>query len=86
MGHWPIPRHELQWVRGCWFAGRRAPCPTTPFASLICGWRGHDRGSYSDPAVIKATLRVQEREGYWWIECSMCDCWQVPYFAAETVG
>ena len=41
----------------------------------------------TDPAILKATLRVQEREGYWWVENAMCPCcWQTPYVAAESVG
>ena len=45
---------------------------------------GCDQRDVTDPAIIRATLRVQEREGYWWVECSMCPCcWQTPYVAAE---
>ena len=41
----------------------------------------------TDQAILKATMRVQEREGYWWVESSMCACcWQVPYYGAESVG
>jgi hypothetical protein len=44
-------------------------------------------GVVTDPAIIRATLRVQDREGYWWVECSMCACcWQTPHYAAESVG
>ncbi len=47
---------------------------------------GCDQRDVTDPAIIRATLRVQEREGHWWVECSMCACcWQVPYYAAESV-
>jgi hypothetical protein len=46
-----------------------------------------DQRDVTDPAIIRATLRVQEREGYWWVEASMCACcWQVPYYAPESVG
>jgi hypothetical protein len=38
----------------------------------------------TDPAVLRAILRVHDREGYWWVECAACDCgWQVPHYAAE---
>jgi len=44
-----------------------------------------DQRDVTDPAIIRATLRVQDREGYWWVECSMCACcWQTPYYAAES--
>ena len=46
-----------------------------------------DQRDVTDPAIIRATVRVQEREGYWWVESSMCACcWQTPYLAAESVG
>jgi len=46
-----------------------------------------DQRDVTDPAIIRATLRVQDSEGYWWVECSMCACcWQTPYFAAKSVG
>jgi hypothetical protein len=36
--------------------------------------------------VLRLALRVQDREGYWWVECSGCDAgWQVPHYA-ESVG
>ena len=48
---------------------------------------GCEHRDTTDPAIIGATLRVQEREGYWWVECATCDYgWQVPYYAAESVG
>jgi hypothetical protein len=48
---------------------------------------GCDQRDLTDLAIIRATLRVQEREGYWWVESSMCACcWQVPYYAAKSVG
>jgi hypothetical protein len=42
----------------------------------------------TDPAVLRAILRVHDREGYWWVECAACDCgWQVPHYAdAKNVG
>ena len=46
-----------------------------------------DQRDLTDPAIIRATLRVQEREGYWWVESSMCACcWQTPYVAAKSIG
>jgi hypothetical protein len=43
-----------------------------------------DQRDVTDSAIIRATLRVQDRAGYWWVESSMCACcWQVPYYAAE---
>jgi hypothetical protein len=39
-----------------------------------------------DPAILRAILRVHDREGYWWVQCGACDfSWQVPYYAAESV-
>lgn len=46
-----------------------------------------DQGEVTDPAIIRATLRIQDRDGYWWVESSMCSCcWQVPYYAVESIG
>jgi hypothetical protein len=46
-----------------------------------------DQQDVTDPAIIRATLRVQDREGYRWVESSMCACcWQTPYYATESVG
>jgi hypothetical protein len=45
-----------------------------------------DQRDLTDPAIIRA-LRVQDREGYWWVESSMCDCcWQTPHHAPEVGG
>jgi hypothetical protein len=47
-------------------------------------------GSASSPPgpklrLLRLALMVQDREGYWWMECSACDSgWQVPRY--ETVG
>jgi hypothetical protein len=55
----------------------------------VGGWRrglefSAARGT-TDPTIVKAILRVQDREGYWWVECAACDHgWQVAYFAAES--
>lgn len=41
----------------------------------------------TDPVLLRAILRVHDREGYWWVECGTCDYgWQVPHYAAESVG
>jgi hypothetical protein len=41
--------------------------------------------SGTEAAVLRLALMVQDREGYWWMECSACDSgWQVPRY--ETVG
>jgi hypothetical protein len=38
----------------------------------------------TDPSILRAILRVHDREGYWWVECAACDRgWQVPHYAAE---
>ncbi len=38
--------------------------------------------STTDPAVLRVLLKVQDREGYWWVQCGGCDAgWQVPHFA-----
>jgi hypothetical protein len=39
-----------------------------------------DQRDITDPAIIRATLRVQDSEGYWWVESGMCACcWQTPF-------
>jgi hypothetical protein len=44
-------------------------------------------GSGHDPALLQAILRVRDREGYAWVECGVCDAgWQVPHYAARSVG
>jgi hypothetical protein len=49
-------------------------------------WCSASFASETDPAVLRLALRVQDREGYWWVECSGCECgWQVSHFA-ESVG
>ena len=45
---------------------------------------GCEQRDVTDPAILRATLRVQEREGYWWVENSMCPCcWQTLYLAEK---
>jgi hypothetical protein len=41
----------------------------------------------TDQHILKAILRVDEREDYWRVECLTCKhIWQVPYYAEESVG
>jgi sugar phosphate isomerase/epimerase len=43
----------------------------------------------TDPAMLRAVLRVTAKAGYDWVECNSCDYgWQVAHFAesAESVG
>ena len=45
---------------------------------------GCEQRDTTDPAILRAILRVHDREGYWWVPCGACDCgWQVPHYAAE---
>jgi hypothetical protein len=38
----------------------------------------------TNPALLRVILKVQDRDGYWWVECAACQCgWQVAYYAAE---
>jgi hypothetical protein len=51
--------------------------------------RGCEHRDTTDPAVIRAILKVSEGAGggYWWVQCGTCDYgWQVPYYAAESVA
>jgi hypothetical protein len=48
---------------------------------------GCEHRDTTDVSIVKAILRVQDREGYWRVDCAACDgCWQVPYYAAESGG
>jgi HNH endonuclease len=43
----------------------------------------------TDPVVLRAISKVRDGAGgdYWWVECGACDtAWQVPHYAAESVG
>jgi hypothetical protein len=45
--------------------------------------------SETDPAVLKVLLKVKPGmgEGYDWVTCNACEtAWQVPHYAAESVG
>jgi hypothetical protein len=53
--------------------------PLDPKTSRHAG--GCEFADETDPAVLRVLLKVQDREGYWWVECGSCDCgWQVPYY------
>jgi hypothetical protein len=40
----------------------------------------------TDPTILRALLKVQDKETYAWVECGGCNSgWQVPYFA-ESIG
>ena len=41
----------------------------------------------TDPSILRAILRVHDREGYWWVEFSTCDYgWQIPHYATASAG
>ena len=41
----------------------------------------------TEPAVLKYLLKVNDRDGYWWVDCAACEGgWQVPFFAEANVG
>jgi hypothetical protein len=43
----------------------------------------------SPPQRVRARYirKVTEKDSYWWVECAGCSgCWQVPFFAEESVG
>jgi hypothetical protein len=43
----------------------------------------------TDPALLRAILKVRDGMdgGYFWVECGVCDhAWQVPHYAAKSVG
>jgi hypothetical protein len=62
---------------------RLDPCDTSAFRSH----EGCEHRDATDSALIRAILKVDEREGYWWVQCGACDGgWQVPFYAAESVG
>ena len=48
---------------------------------------GCEHRDTTDLTIVKAIVRVHDRDGYWWVECSTCEYgWQVPYYAAESGG
>jgi hypothetical protein len=48
---------------------------------------GCEHRDVTDPVIVKAILTVHDRDGYWYVQCSTCECgWQVPFYAAEGVG
>ena len=39
----------------------------------------------ANPTIVKAILRVLDREDYWWVECSTFEGgWQVPHYTAQS--
>jgi len=41
----------------------------------------------TDPAMLRAVLRVTRKDGYDWVECNGCDIgWQVAHFAESAQG
>jgi hypothetical protein len=41
----------------------------------------------TEPSIVKALLTVLEREDYWYVQCGSCETgWQVPHYAAQSVG
>jgi hypothetical protein len=42
--------------------------------------------SVADPVILRALLKVQDKEGYAWVECGSCAAgWQVPDYAEKSV-
>jgi len=40
-----------------------------------------------DPVIVNAILTILERETYWYVQCSACNCgWQTFFYAAESDG
>jgi hypothetical protein len=57
--------------------------PSTAKHAGECEFRNADRN------VLRVVLKVRDgADGdYWWVECGACDtAWQVPHYAAESVG
>jgi hypothetical protein len=92
-----IPWSEVErghWVRTCQCSQEhyRAPEPAHVRLDPLdpatmrhlpqCEFRGT-----TDPATLRALLRITPKEGYAWVECGACDSgWQVLDFAEECVG
>ena len=61
--------------------------PLDPKNSRHAGWC--EFASQTDAAMLRVILKVRDGAGgdYWWVQCGACDtAWQVPYYAAESVG
>jgi hypothetical protein len=42
--------------------------------------------STTDPAILRALLKLTPKDGYTWVECGACSGgWQVPHYVAEAV-
>ena len=95
-----IPWSEIEpghWVAGCQCGKEyfhEAPAdarvrldPLDPSTFRHAGQCEHRNAT--DPAVLRALLKVQEGAGggYWLVECGACEhVWQVPHYGAESVG
>jgi hypothetical protein len=57
--------------------------------SLKIGHRGAPQcelHAETDPAMLRLALKIVDKDGYWWVQCSTCDtAWQVPFYV-ESVG
>ena len=43
--------------------------------------------SETEPAVLRVLLKITDKGDYAWTECNSCGAgWQVPYYAAESMG
>jgi hypothetical protein len=41
----------------------------------------------TDPVILRALLKIQDKETYAWVECGTCTSgWQVPFYVAESRG
>jgi hypothetical protein len=48
---------------------------------------GCEMREVTDPPVLRALLKVTEKEDYWWVQCGNCDFgWQTPFYAQVSVG
>jgi hypothetical protein len=55
--------------------------------ATFCHYPECEHRDVTDPGIVKAISGVQARERHWWVECASCDSgWQVPTYAADSVG
>jgi hypothetical protein len=82
-GHWrAVCLRGSEDVRADSTIGRARRDPYDP--STFHHHAGCEHRHTSDPAVLRAILRVREgaNGGCWYVKCAGCDCgWQVPYYA-----
>jgi hypothetical protein len=44
-----------------------------------------EQAATTDPAFLRAVLKLTDRDDYWRVDCNACDgVWQVPHYAAES--